>query len=81
MSNQSQNIETTSENDKINKEYVEVDLSQIPKIERNHKWYQKGYWIFCDACENPHSSFIGRDSLLVGMENGKPVFKKRATGI
>lgn len=57
----------------------EIDLDLASKIKlTGHNWKQRGNTIFCDSCPLRHSSFIGMEWILVGIdESGMPRFAKR----
>lgn len=46
------------------------------EFETRHQWRQYGNFIRCESCPFAHSSHIGNNVLLVGIDSeGKPVFK------
>ena len=65
-------------NEEIKEEldFNKPDFIFIPK--GNHIYRQEGYYLVCRSCELNHAVFIGKDKILVGMENGQPILKKRS---
>lgn len=52
------------------------DFTFIPKA--NHEWRQQGYYLICKNCEVEHASWIGKDKMMVGLdEKGQPILKFR----
>ena len=75
-----QDVEQTNDKEEIKQEVEEYDFSKpnfmfIPS--GNHQWSQQGYYAICHSCELQHAIFIGKDKMLVGIKEGKPVFKTR----
>ncbi len=47
----------------------------------HHTWRQKGFWLVCKSCENPHASWLGPDKMMVGeSEDGTPILVDRKKG-
>lgn len=42
-----------------------------------HNYRQEGFYLVCRSCDLVHAVFIGPDRVLVGLENGEPILKKR----
>ena len=43
-----------------------------------HSWRQQGQYLVCKSCEIEHSTFIGIQKILVGLnEKGQPILKSR----
>jgi len=43
-----------------------------------HEWRQQGYYLVCKSCELQHAVWIGKDKIMIGVdETGKPILKKR----
>jgi len=42
-----------------------------------HDWRQQGYYLVCKSCELQHAVFIGKDKIMVGMDDKGPILKKR----
>lgn len=43
-----------------------------------HEWRQQGPYLVCNSCELKHSTYIGMDRLLIGIDaKGKPILEKR----
>ena len=60
----------------------EVDELRSEALEKakntRHTWRQKGHWLVCKSCENPHASWLGRDKIMVGeKEDGTPIIVDR----
>jgi len=48
------------------------------KPNENHNWRQQGPYLVCKSCEISHSTYIGMDKVMVGIdEKGQPLLKKR----
>lgn len=47
---------------------------ELPLV--GHDWKQKGPDLVCKSCPLDHSVRIGLNKQLIGIENGKPLFKK-----
>lgn len=46
-----------------------------------HEWRQQGYYLVCKSCDIEHAVWIGREKIMVGMnEEGQPIFKDRPKG-
>lgn len=43
-----------------------------------HSWRQQGPYLCCKSCEIEHSTFIGINKILVGLnDQGQPILKNR----
>lgn len=43
-----------------------------------HEWRQQGYYLVCKSCDIEHAVWIGKERLMIGMnDQGQPIFKKR----
>lgn len=72
-------MEQTDEEIKGDSEVLNFDnpvFSFIPK--GYHEWRQQGYYLVCKACELHHAVWIGKNKLMVGVnEKGQPILKHR----
>lgn len=51
--------------------------AHVHQVIKTHVWRQNGAHVECNSCEHPHSTHIGTDKILVGIDpNGQPVFEK-----
>lgn len=52
------------------------DFTFIPQ--GTHDMRQQGYYLICFSCEVQHAVWIGRDKLMVGVnDKGEPILKTR----
>ena len=57
-------------------DFSKPDYIFIPK--GNHIWRQEGYYLLCSSCDLVHATYIGKDKIMVGMdEENNPILKKR----
>lgn len=69
-----ENEELQAEQEVLN--FDNPDYTFIPK--GYHEWRQQGYYLVCKSCELQHAVWIGKDKLMVGVdEKGNPILKKR----
>ena len=57
------------------KDLDKPDYIFLPK--GNHLWRQEGPYIICKSCELVHAVYVGMEKILIGIEEGKPIFKTR----
>jgi hypothetical protein len=50
------------------------DFSFVPGF---HNWKQQGYYLICYSCELTHAVWIGRDKMMVGVDDKGPILKTR----
>lgn len=74
-----QNNEDISQKDEAVEEvmdFTKPDFTFIPK--ETHEWRQQGYYLVCYSCEVKHAVWIGKDSVMVGLDaKGQPIIKTR----
>ena len=51
------------------------DYIFVPK--GNHQYKQQGYYLVCTSCDLSHAVFIGKDKVMVGLQEGQPILKTR----
>lgn len=57
------------------KDLDKPDFIFLPK--GNHLWRQEGIYLICRSCELVHAVYIGMEKMMVGLDEGKPIFKTR----
>ena len=71
MEEEKQNEALTEELD-----FTKPTFEFIPK--GSHGWSQRGPYLVCKSCELEHASFIGMESIMVGIsEDGQPILERR----
>lgn len=46
-----------------------------------HTWRQKGAWLECRSCEQPHGVYLGTQKMMVGeKDDGTPILVHRDGG-
>ena len=77
QSNQSQENETQQEEQPEN-ETLDFSRPDFVFIPSSHEWRQSGPYLICRSCPIEHSSYVGIDKLMVGVdEKGMPIMKTR----
>lgn len=66
--------QSKNESQEIKEEVKHHQLSK-PTVGNNHKWIQRGTYICCDSCESQHGFSVKPGTIMIGIENGMPVFK------
>lgn len=57
-------------------DFTRPDFSFIPK--GVHDWRQQGYYLICMSCEIQHAVWIGKDLMMIGIdEENNPIMKTR----
>jgi hypothetical protein len=60
---------------------IDEDFARSPykyKLDNVHNWIQRGYYIHCTACPLEHGIHVGKDQIMVGLdEKNVPILKTR----
>lgn len=73
---QAMNNEEKDDSIKESLDFTKPDYVFTPN--ENHDWRQQGPYLICKSCEIQHSTYIGMEKIMVGVdEQGKPLFKNR----
>lgn len=62
------------------KESFEVDVDALIRQKKaqiqGHTWRQRGPWLVCISCDHKHSSWLGMNKELIGIdEKGEPIVR------
>lgn len=59
--------------------FEERDISKpdFKFVPGNHLWKQQGYYLVCHGCELQHAVWVGKDHLMVGVNDKGPILKTR----